>query len=160
MAGSKGGKSVSSLQVFVQSIAQRKICSPSCPIYERCPGMPLSYDLPSHYCQLKKLSPEHKRKLYRLFFNDKQGLIDEITTMVFRHGRYTDKITEKVQDPRLVAADARLMMEFYQLLYGTKHEVTGQFEVENRADPEILRKVGKVIAEERAKQANPDADRQ
>lgn len=158
-AGKKGGETVSDFQSFVQKVAQRKKCSPRCPFFEHCPAMALSYSSHNKACQFKTLNPELKKKFYRLFFDGKTGLVDEITAMVFKHGaaihdrleRARLEDTDKAPPRAPIEADARLLMDYYRLLYGTKQDVELSGEVEMKHhDPALLKEIGDLIAKRRS----------
>jgi len=161
-AGRRGGEIVTDLKKFTQSIAQRKNCSPACPIYAHCPAMPVSYGLKSKYCQFKKLDEGLRRRFLRLFFWEREGLTDEILTMVFWHGQSIQELTARLQqedpsyttDPGLVEKDARLLIDFYKMVYGENKNlnVGGSLGVVPD-DPELLREVGDLIARRRAEKA-------
>lgn len=158
-AGKKGGQVQSEFKKFSQKIAQRKKCSPVCPIYDRCPAMQVSYSRADRACQFKHANPELRRKFFRLFFEGKEGLIDEITAMIYRHG---DAIHQRLERDRFekpdqapprapIEADARLLMDFYRLLYGNKQdiELSGEIGVKDH-DPELLKEIGDLIAKRRS----------
>lgn len=158
-AGKKGGRVHSEFKKFSQKIAQRKTCSPVCPIYDRCPAMQVSYTRADRACQFKHVNPELRRKFFRLFFEGKEGLIDEITAMIYRHG---DAIHQRLERDRFekpdqapprapIEADARLLMDFYRLLYGNKQdiELSGEIGVKDH-DPELLKEIGDLIAKRRS----------
>lgn len=158
-AGRRGGGVVSDLKRFTQAIAQRKRCTPACPIYEHCPAMPVSYSLKSKYCQFKKLDEGLRRRFIRLFFQERQGLTDEILTMVFRHGQAIVDLTtlrqkddpDYVPDPGLIEKDARLLIDYYKAIYGENKNlnVAGTLGV-LPDNPDLLREVGDLIARYRA----------
>jgi len=116
----------------------------------------------SKYCQFKKLDEGLRRRFIRLFFREREGLTDEIMTMVFRHGQALQDLTERMQkedpsyvlDPGLIEKDARLLIDFYKTVYGENKNlnVGGSLGVVPD-DPDLLREVGDLIARRRAEKA-------
>lgn len=155
VAGKIGGENCTDFQVFVQKVSKRKNCSSSCPFFAHCPAMYVSYNSPSKACQFKAVNPELKKQFYRLFFEGRAGLVDEIISAVMRHSTAVHKAAARTlaenpdaAPPRAPAeADARLLMDLYKLLYGSKQDltITGDLNIEQH-DPALLKEVGDLLA--------------
>jgi hypothetical protein len=160
-AGRAGGMKSTSLKSFTIGMTKRKYCNTGCEVYERCPGMPVAQGMAPDEkgrvpCVLKSAPQALRIQVVRMFFQGKDGLVDQIMTTLYRHsaaveeiqkGRRKDKLPE---DPDLFSQDAKLQMDLFKLLYGEKKAVdlTGSVDVPigMPTDPDVYRKIGDLLA--------------
>ncbi len=161
IAGSAGGSKSSTLKSFTIGMTQRKYCNTGCQVFERCPGMPVAFGMDPDErgrvpCVLKTAPQALRIQVIRMFFQGKDGLVDQIMTSLYRHSSAVEEIQkgrreEKLpEDPDLFAQDAKLQMDLFKLLYGEKKAVdlTGSVEVPVGLpeDPEVYRQIGDLLA--------------
>jgi hypothetical protein len=152
-AGRKGGKAVSDRKTFMNKMRNRKKCTSACPMFERCPVMPVSWNLKGRPCKFKEAAPEVKALVYSVFIDGQDGILDAVRAALYQHAELTKDQVQKYEDnkkrrpPRAaVEANARLLMDYYKLVYGEKKEIQFPEGVTITNDPELLRKVGDFLA--------------
>lgn len=169
-AGKKGGANFTDLKRFSLSMARRKWCTTGCQVYERCPAMVVAQgrtpDAKGRVpCVLKEQSIAIRTQIARTFFQGREGLVDQIMTVLYRHSaaveaRQVRRVGDDLgEDPYLYAQDARLLMDLYKLLYGEKRSVdlTGGLDVapDLPDDPDLYREIGDLLA---ARMNKPDRE--
>ncbi len=157
VAGAKGGATPSEYRDLALSLANRKYCVATCPIFERCPLMPIAQESTAKKkpCMLKDLSPVVKTRILRIFYREKDGLLDEIRAVLCRHGlavhakQQDRRDAKEPESPGLYETEARLLMDFFRLVYGERKQVdvTGAIaSVGIPDDPDLYREIGDLLA--------------
>lgn len=160
-AASKGGQTYTDLKRFARAMSRRKWCTASCQIYDRCPVRVIAMDQEPDErgrvtCAMKEIHPPVRAQIIRTFFEGRDGLIEQIMTVLYRHAEAVEdrQIARKLDglgpDPYLFAHDARLLMDFYKIIYGEKRaiDLSGGVDVvpELPDDPDLYREIGDLLA--------------
>ncbi len=126
--GRKGG----SQSTIAKRIAKRKYCSPSCPLWDKCPLMPMAqqewvtkpHGERAHPCLLNKLPMDAQRRIRRLFLSDRDGLIEELKDVLYN----LSSLAEEHPDKNLIKY-GDLLLKAITTIYGQKIQEEGQKEI-------------------------------
>ncbi len=97
--GRKGG----SKSTTAKRLVKRKYCTPSCPIWDKCPLMPMAqqkwvtkpHGERAHPCLLNQLPMDAQRRIRRLFLSDRDGLIEELKDVLFNLSSLAEEHPDK-----------------------------------------------------------------
>ncbi len=117
--GRRGGKQTSERKQIMAKINRRKKCDSRCPLFDKCPLMPLAMSSEDKACKLKQLPQPVKIKFYNLFLAGEEGLIQEIRQIVWRLMLKVEKEGDTKEMERL----AKLLLELHKQLYGDKKKL-------------------------------------
>jgi len=125
--GRKGG----SKSTLSKKLARRKYCSPSCPLFDRCPLMPLAQNEwvkkpkggKAHPCLLNTLPMDVQRRIRRLFLSGRDGLIEELKDAIYQYSSLVEN------NPKNLPKYGELLLKAISTIYGQKIQEEGEVEV-------------------------------
>jgi len=125
--GRKGG----SKSTLSKKLARRKYCSPSCPLFEKCPLMPMAQNQwvekangrKAHPCLLNTLPPNVQRRIRRLFLSGRDGLIEELKDAIYKYSSLVEN------NPKNLPKYGELLLKAISTIYGQKIQEEGELEV-------------------------------
>ncbi len=126
--GRKGGKK----STLSKRLAKRKYCTPECPLWDKCPLMPMAqsqwivkpHGERAHPCLLNTLPPDVQRRMKRLFLSGRDGLIEELKEVIYNYSLLAEKSPEK----NLIKY-GELILKAISTIYGQKIQEEGNLEV-------------------------------
>ena len=126
------GKMGGSKSTVAKKLAKRRYCTPSCPIWDKCPLMPLAQQewirTPKgekrHPCLLNTLPTDIQRRIRRLFLSGRDGLIEELEDVLYN----LSSLAEKQPDKNLTKY-GDLILKAIATIYGQKIQEEGKVDV-------------------------------
>ena len=114
--GRKGGQK----STLSKKLARRKYCSPSCPLFDKCPLMPKAQNewvrkpkgIKAHPCLLNTLPLDTRRRIRRLFLSGRDGLIEELKDAIYK---YADLVEN---NPKNLPKYGELLLKAISTIYG------------------------------------------
>ena len=121
--GAMGGRQ----STIAKKLAKRRYCSPSCPIFDKCPLMPMAQSQwtqtpkgeKRHPCLLSTLPLNLQRRIRRLFLGDRDGLIEELKDVLYNLSTLTDG------NPKELTKYGELILKAITTIYGQKVQEEG-----------------------------------
>lgn len=126
------GKIGGSRSTIAKKLVKRKYCTPSCPIWDKCPLMPMAqqewitkpHGEKAHPCLLSTLPPDVQRRMRRLFLSGRDGLIEELKDVLFKLSSLAEE-----QPAQNLTKYGELILKAITTIYGQKLQEEGQMDV-------------------------------
>ncbi len=125
--GKEGGQK----STLSKKLSKRRYCTSSCPLFDKCPLMPLAQNewveksdgSKAHPCLLNTLPLNVQRRIRRLFLSGRDGLIEELKDVIYKYSSLVEN------NPKNLPKYGELLLKAISTIYGQKIQEEGNIEV-------------------------------